>query len=136
MAVAGVHQAGLLLQTLLRTVLAARGKFAALGQVQRVGHRAGDGLDLGVDGVQPGNGEHQTLGIGMALLAVGEDNAGAGLFHHLAAVHDGHIIGHLVDDAQVMGDKDDGGAVLLLELVHQAQDLGLDGHVQGGGGCI
>ena len=35
-----------------------------------------------------------------------------------------------------MGDQQDTGTVLLLELFHQVQDLGLDGHVQGGGGLV
>ena len=101
-----------------------------------MGHSPGDGLDPGVDGIQPGDGEHQPLGVGVAHGAVGKDKPGAGLFHHLPTVHNGHIVRHLVDDAQVMCDKDDGGAVLLLELIHQAEDLGLDGHVQGGGGLV
>ena len=35
-----------------------------------------------------------------------------------------------------MGDEDDGGADLLLELVHQVEHLGLDGDVQRGGGLV
>ena len=35
-----------------------------------------------------------------------------------------------------MGDNDDGHTQLFLQILHQFQDLGLDGHVQGGGGFV
>ena len=43
------------------------------------------------------------------------------------------IDGH---DAQVVGDKNDGGAQLFVYGPEQVQDLGLDGYIQGGGGLI
>ena len=65
-----------------------------------------------------------------------EDGVHAGPLHHLAGVEDGHLLTGLGDDPQVVGDHDDRGVVALPELVHQVQDLGLDGHVQGGGGLV
>ncbi len=51
--VGDVDQLRLFLQAALRRVLAARGKFAALGQIQRVRHRAGDGFKpIAAGGVQ------------------------------------------------------------------------------------
>ena len=35
-----------------------------------------------------------------------------------------------------MGDENDAGALFLLQFVHQPQNLGLDGHIQGGGGLV
>ena len=35
-----------------------------------------------------------------------------------------------------MGDVDDGQVHLLLDVLDQLQNLGLDGHVQGGGGLV
>ena len=65
-----------------------------------------------------------------------EDGVHAGLLHHLAGIKDGHLLTGLGDDAQVVGNHDDRGVVALTKLVHQVQDLGLDGDVQGGGGLI
>jgi hypothetical protein len=50
--------------------------------------------------------------------------------------HDREPVGYLGDHAEVEGDEQDGGATPVLELAHQAQDLGLNGHVQGRGGLI
>ena len=72
----------------------------------------------------------------MARRAVGKDDLGRGLLHHLAAVHDDHVVRHLVDDAQIVRDEDDGRAVVPLQVVHQAQNLCLDGHVERGGGLV
>ena len=67
---------------------------------------------------------------------LGKQSLGGNPLHNLAAVHNHHIIRHLVDHAQVMGDEHDGRTVFLLQGVHQVQNLGLNGHVQGGGGLI
>ena len=72
----------------------------------------------------------------MGIGAVVEDGSGRRLLHNLSAVHDGHLVRHLVNDAQVMGDKQDGGAGFRLQVVHQLQDLGLNGHVHGGCGLV
>ena len=47
-----------------------------------------------------------------------------------AGVHDGDLVGRLRDDAEVVRDEDDGGAVLALELADQVEDLRLDGDVE------
>ena len=60
---------------------------------------------------------------------------GAGL-HNLAGVHHVHIVRHLGHHPQVVGDVDDRDAPLLLDAADQLQDLGLDGHIQGGGGLV
>ena len=55
-------------------------------------------------------------------------NGGGGLYH-AAGVHDVHPVGVARDDAQVVGDDDDGRAQLAGQAGEELQDLGLDGHV-------
>ncbi|GFJ80642.1 hypothetical protein Phou_048220 [Phytohabitans houttuyneae] len=49
-----------------------------------------------------------------------------------SAVHDEHLVGHLADHAQVVGDQHDRRVELLLEIFEQVQDLRLHGHVERG----
>ena len=67
---------------------------------------------------------------------IGENLLGGALLHHAAGVHDHHVVGHLGDNTQVVGDQHDGGIDLILQAAKQVQDLGLDGHVQSRGGLI
>ncbi len=50
--------------------------------------------------------------------------------HTAPAVHHQHVVRDVGDDAEVVGDEDDRGAGLLLELLEQVHDLGLHGDVQ------
>ena len=54
------------------------------------------------------------------------------LLDHLGRVHDDDLVGDLGDDAEVVRDHDDRAPELLLELVHQRQDLRLRRHVERG----
>ena len=65
-----------------------------------------------------------------------EDLLGRATLAVAAGVHDHDLVAHLRHDAQVVGDHDDGHAHLLLELLHELEDLGLDGHVKGRGGLV
>ena len=56
--------------------------------------------------------------------------------HDLAAVHNDDTVRHLRDHRQVVGNENEGGVLLLHQLVHELEDLGLDGHVQGSGGLV
>ena len=47
-------------------------------------------------------------------------------------VHHDHPLGKLGDDAHVVRDQDDRGAVVALEPLHQLQDLRLDGDIERG----
>jgi hypothetical protein len=62
--------------------------------------------------------------------------AAVGDLDRLAAVHDQHVVGHVGDHAEVVGDDDDGRAELVLQPLDQVEDLGLHGHVQGGGRLV
>ena len=52
------------------------------------------------------------------------------VLHHPAGVHDRDLVADVRDDTQIVRDQDHRGAELLFQLLHQLQDLGLDGHVQ------
>ena len=54
----------------------------------------------------------------------------------VACIHDGHPVGDVGHDTEVVGDENDGQVVFDLHLLEQLQDLRLDGHVQRGGGLI
>ena len=53
-----------------------------------------------------------------------------------AAVHDGYAVAHLRSHADVVGDEDERGAELVAQVADQAEDLGLDGDVQGRGRLV
>src|SRR5699024_12186240 len=73
---------------------------------------------------------------GVGVPCVVEDLLHGAVLHDLACVHDGHAVGHVRHNTQVVGDVDDRHAQLLLQLTDQLQNLGLDGHIQGGGGLV
>ena len=77
----------------------------------------------------------QTGGVGVVRLPFKHRLHRAAL-HHPARVHHGHGVAELGHHTQVVGDEHDGGVELLLQLAHQFQNLGLDGHIQGGGGFV
>jgi hypothetical protein len=61
---------------------------------------------------------------------------GIGFLDDAAGVHDGHPLAGFGDDAEVVGDEDDGGAHVRAQGAQQVKDLGLDGDVEGGGGLV
>src|SRR5699024_10631117 len=107
---------------------------AVVRHIHRVRHLAGDGVELVHLLAHHGLGGHQANGVGVG--RIGEDLLGGALLHHTAGIHDHHVVGHLGDDAQVVGDEHDGGVDLVLQMPQQVQHLGLDGHIQGGGGLV
>ena len=60
----------------------------------------------------------------------------AAILCYSASIHDAQVISYLVDDSHVVGDQQDSHAGLFLQITHQAQDLGLNGDIQSGGGFI
>ena len=53
-----------------------------------------------------------------------------------AGVHNHNLIGHIGDDAQVMGNHNNGVAVLLLHLLHELDNLSLNGNIQSRRGLV
>ncbi|MMZ62014.1 hypothetical protein D1872_241970 [compost metagenome] len=52
------------------------------------------------------------------------------LFHDLTGIHHRHPVTHFSHDSQVMGNKNNRGSPLLLQLLHQLENLRLNRHVQ------
>ena len=53
----------------------------------------------------------------------------AGL-HDPAAIHDGHALGELGDDRELMGHEDHGQVAVFGEIREQVEDLRLDGYIE------
>ena len=87
-------------------------------QPRLAGHRAVDARDRA----------DQALRIGMA--RIGEQRLDRRLLDDLAGIHHGHPLAGLGDHAHGMGDQHDRHAEALLHLVHQLEDLRLDGDVE------
>ena len=124
-------QARLFLLADVHAVAAAGMEGAAAGGIDGAGNIAGedDPLTLSLL-LDVGDGGKQGLGIGMAALFV-DGLFGADLYH-VAKIHDHDPVTEMLDDPQVEGDEHIGQVVLLLDVLHQIDDLGLDGYVQGG----
>ena len=114
-------------------IFVAGGKGIPLGRVQHIGRRAGDGVQPLPAGRVRG-GTQQRPGIGMA--GIVENFLGGTVLHHLAGVHHRHIVGHLGNHTKIVGNEQHGKLPLLLQPIQKLQNLGLDGHIQGGGGFV
>ena len=82
----------------------------------------------------PGDRLHQLDRVRMARPAQ-HRFAGADL-RHPPRVHHADAVAHLIDHAQVVGDQQQGHPELMLEVLHQLQNLSLHGDVQGRGGLV
>ncbi len=74
------------------------------------------------------DGADQALGVGMPRIA--EQRLDRRLLDDLAGIHHRHPLAGLGDHAHGMGDQHDRHAELVLHLLHQLQDLRLDGDVE------
>ncbi len=92
-----------------------------------------DALD-GSMGLAAGLGFEQAACVGV--LGAGEDLLGTSRLHDLALGHDAHAVGHFPDDAEVVGDEEERHPEPVAQVAQQAQDLGLDGDVEGGGRLV
>ncbi len=67
---------------------------------------------------------------------MGEEIVDGGFFDKAAGIHHIYTATNIGDDAEVVGDENDGGAFGLLQFFQQLQDLRLNGDIQGGGGFV
>ena len=81
-----------------------------------------------VKGVCHRGGGEQGSGIGMT--GMGKQFIPAGVFHRRAQVHDHHLVGDMVDNREIVADKEVGQVIFILQVGQQVEDLGLDGDVQ------
>lgn len=79
---------------------AARLEAAAAREIGRVGNEALDSLQS--LSFSPHAGERIKESYCIRMFWIREQRAGGGVFDYLPRIHDGHIIGSLRDDAQVM----------------------------------
>src|SRR5471032_2911637 len=110
-------------------VRAALVESAAGRWVQRVGQFADD-LDFRLVRVRVNGrgGRQQRLGVRVQRTLI--DVVLRAHFHRATEVHHHHVIGHVLDDRQVVGDEHVGGVELLLQVHEQVEHLRLDRHVQ------
>ena len=83
---------------------------------------------------EPGDAVEQGLGVGM--LRGAEDLLHGALFNEPAVEHDEDAVGKVGDDAEIVGDEEDGHAELFPKVAEEVEDLGLNGDVEGGGGLV
>ena len=69
------------------------------------------------------------MGVGMQRVL--EELLGRRMFHDLAPVHHRDTVTEVADDVQVMGDEQVAQPQLVLQILQEIDDLGLDGDVQG-----
>ena len=65
-----------------------------------------------------------------------EDGPGRCTLDDLAHVHDAYVVAHSTDYSEIVSDHDDSHLELLLQLDHEIEDLGLDGHVKRSSGLV
>ena len=70
------------------------------------------------------------------MLRIIENIVRRAVFDNLAGVHDGDLVAHIGNDAQIVCDHDDRHADLVLQIHHQFEDLRLDRHIERGGRFI
>ena len=107
---------------------AARREAAALGLMVGAGHRALDGRQPLALAVEPRDRAQQAERVG--LLRLGEQRIDRRSFDDLAGVHHQHVVGHLGDHAEIVGDDQDRHAEPALQFLQQVEDLRLDGDVE------
>ena len=73
---------------------------------------------------------HQRLGI--RRLRILENRIRRTALHHLAQVHNGHMLRDMLDQGQIVGDEQIRQTEFLPQIQEQITDLGMDGHVKGG----
>src|SRR3546814_6693598 len=78
--------------------------------------------------VYAGRAGEQAARIGMG--GRGEQVGGGAMFDDAAAVHDGYLVADAGHHAQIVGNQDDGGLGMLLQLGELLDDRGLDRHVE------
>ena len=117
-----------------QAVLVSGGEGIALDLVIQGGRGAGDGEQVGATLRQLGKAGQQRPGVGVTGLV--ENLLHGAHLHDLTAIEDGHTLGNVGNNAQVMGDIHGGEAQLVLQILDEPDDLSLNGHVQSGGGLV
>ena len=75
-------------------------------------------------------------GTGVGVLGGAENFFNGALLDEFSFEHNQNTIGEIGDDAEVVGDEEDGHAELITEIAKEVENLGLDGDIESGGGFI
>ncbi len=116
-------------------VRAAGREAATRRDMKEIGWPSLDHLEAGVTGLrQLRDRVQQRLGVGHA--HVGEERAGGGPLHDPSCVHHRDLVGARRHDPEVVRHEDHRHVPLALLRLEEIEDLGLDGHVERGGGLV
>ena len=121
---------GLLLGAFFTGVLAPGVEAAAGGRVHGAGHIALQHLLHGGN-LRVGHGDGVQQGVGIRMGGAVKKVVLFSDFHDIAQIHDGDAVAKVLDHTEVVGDEDIGQVVFGLEVLHQVENLGLDGNIQG-----
>ena len=113
-----------------KCVLITRCKSVALDNVVQVRWGTIDGWQILAFYAQLRQSGQQCPGIWMP--SVIEDLVNQTVLDNLASVHNRNTVSYVRNNAQVVGDVDNGHVQLILQFVNQVQNLCLDGYVQSG----
>ena len=123
-----LHFRRLLCQTNFHRVFTARTEGAPLRHIQKIDRRARNRNQLFAHTSDIRDGTKQALGIFVTRTIKNVLRRTA--FTDASAVHHDDFITHICDDAEVMGYHNDRHPELLLQILHQLQNLCLNGNVQ------
>ena len=70
------------------------------------------------------------------MLRVLEDRVAAAVFHHITEIHHHHLVSDVTNDAEIMADENIGQTKLVLEILEQVENLGLNRQVECRDGLI
>ena len=109
------------------------------GRLGQVGHRSFEGMQAPFARgavVRHSAGDRPKQAARVRMQRPGEQAFHIRIFHNLAGVHDGYVMGHFRDNAEVVGDEENGQPAVGLQFQQQVDDLGLEADVEGGGRLI
>ncbi|MNN33261.1 hypothetical protein D3C81_1470140 [compost metagenome] len=122
-------QRGLLLQVDLHRIRTSQREGIALRRTDQIGRRAGDRRQLpAAAAIQAWHRGQQPPGVRVP--GIVEDFLHRPRFDDLPGIHHRYAVSHFSHDAKIMRDENNCGADLPLQLLHQLQNLRLDGYVQ------
>jgi len=131
---AGRQQVGTLRTAAVKHAVATRVEGAAGRNGVQAGHGPVDLVQAVAVHAHVGNAGHEATGVGVGRLV--DHLVHRADFGHAAGVHHGHAVAGFGDHAHVVRDEHHRRAALFADALEQANDLGLDGHVQRGGGLV
>ena len=110
-------------------------EFAALRRICGRRNIAGKNYAVHLD-VRVGHGHCGEQRFGVRVHRIVKDFVCVAEFHHVAEVHDQNLVGNVLDNRQVVRNKDVGKPHSLLQFFQKVDYLRLNGHVERGNGLV